>query len=72
MSNVKIDKLQIYDNVSLSVYNNKISINIKGMNKLAFVNYTDELFEIIKSARFRVPNALEQIDKYKYPYSNEY
>ena len=72
MPDIKIDKLQIDDNVSLSVYNDTISINIKGMRKLAFVNYTDELFEIIKSARFRVPDNQEQIDKYKYPYSNEY
>lgn len=46
MSDMRIEKLQIDDNVSLSVYNDTISINIKGMNKLAFVNYTDELFEI--------------------------
>ncbi len=72
MSDVKIEKLQIDDNVSLSVYNDTISININGMSKLAFVNYTDGLLEIIKSARFRVPDTQEQINKYKYPYSNEY
>lgn len=72
MADKKIVKLQIDDNVSLSVYNDTISISIKGMSKLAFVNYTDELFEIIKSARFRVPKNQEQIDKYKYPYSNKY
>ena len=72
MSDLKIEKLQIDDNVSLGVYNDKISINIKGMEKLAFVNYTDELFEIIKTARFRVPDTPEKIDKYDYPYSNEY
>jgi len=72
MPDVKIDKLPIDDNVSLSVYNDKIAISIKGMSKLAFVNYTDELFEIIKSARFRVPDTLEKIDSYKYPHSNEY
>lgn len=72
MLDIKKEKLQIDDNVSLSVYNNKISINIKGMKKLAFVNYTDELFEIIKNARFRVPDTPEKIDEYDYPYSNEY
>jgi hypothetical protein len=70
LSDMRIEKLQIDDNVSLSVYNDTISINIKGMNKLAFVNYTDELFEIIKTARFRVPDTSEKVDKY--PYSNEY
>ena len=72
MSDIKIDKLQIDEDVYLSVYNDTISINIKGMNKPAFVNYTYELFEIIKSARFRVPVTQEQIENYKYPYSNEY
>lgn len=72
MSDIKIEQLQIDGNVSLSVYNDKISINIKGMKKLAFVNYTDKLFEIIKTARFRVPDTQEKIDKYDYPYSNEY
>lgn len=72
MSDIKIEKLQIDENVSLSVYNNRISINIKGMKKLAFVNYTDELFELIKNARFRVPDTPEKIDKYDYPYSNKY
>lgn len=72
MSDIKIEKLQIDDNVSLSVYNDRISISIKGMDKLAFVNYTDELFEIIKRARFRVPDTPDKIKKYKYPYSNEH
>lgn len=72
MPDIKIEKLQIDDNVSLSVYNDTISINIKGMKKLAFVNYTDELFEIIKNARFRVPDTSEKVDKYHYPYSNKY
>lgn len=70
LSDIKIEKLQIDDNVSLSVYNDTISINIKGFNKLVFVNYTDQLFETIKTARFRVPNGSESNDKY--PYSNEY
>ncbi len=39
---------------------------------MAFVNYTDELFEIIKKARFRIPDTPEKISIYKYPYSNEY
>jgi len=72
MTDIKIDRLQIDDNVSLSVYNEKIAISIKGMSKLAFVNYTDELFEIVKSAKFRVPCTSKQIESYKYPHSNEY
>jgi hypothetical protein len=72
MSEIQIDRLQIDDKVSLSVYNEKISINIEGMNKLAFVNYTDELFEIIKKARFSIPDTPEKVEKYKYPYSNQY
>lgn len=66
------DIIKIDDEVSLSVYNDKISINIKGTNKLAFVNYTEELLEIIKNARFRVPQTEEKIKEYKYIYSNEY
>ena len=72
MSNTKIENLGIDDNVSLSIYNDAISINIKGTNKLAFTNYTEKLFEIIKTARFRVPDTIDKIEKYKYPYSNEY
>jgi len=71
-SEVKIDKLEIDDNVSLSVFNGKIAIDIKGLPKLAFVNYTEDLFEIIKNARFSVPKTQEDIKKYKYLYSKEY
>lgn len=42
------------------------------MNKLACVNYTDELFEMIKTARFRVPKTSEGIGNCKYLYSNKY
>lgn len=72
MDNVNIDRITIDDEVSLSVYNDKISINIKGTSKLAFVNYTNELLEIIKNARFRVPKTEKAIKEYKYLYSNEY
>lgn len=72
MSEIQIDRLEISDNVYLSVYNRRISIAIKGTKKLAFINYTAELFEIIKKARFRVPDIPEKISNYKYPYSNEY
>ncbi|EYE87246.1 hypothetical protein Q428_14350 [Fervidicella metallireducens AeB] len=72
MPEVKIDRLEIDEKISLSVYNNKIAINIDGLHKLAFVNYTEDLLEIIKNARFRVPNNTEAINKYKYPYSNKY
>lgn len=58
--------------MSLNVYNEKISINIKGLHKLAFVNYTEELYEMMKKARFRVPKTPEAIEKYAYLYSNEY
>lgn len=72
MPGINIDRIKIDDGVYLSVYNDKISINIKGTNKLAFVNYTEELLEIIKNARFRVPKTEKAIANYKYPYSNEY
>lgn len=72
MSKANVDKLVIDEGVSLSVYNDKISINIKGTNKLAFVNYTEELLQIIKSARFRIPKTKKAIEEYRYPYSNEY
>jgi hypothetical protein len=67
-----IEKLQISKGVSISVYNDCISINIDGMSKLAFVDYSEDMLEIIKSARFRVPRTPETRTKYKYPYSNEY
>lgn len=72
MQEVKIDRLQIDEKVSLSISNGKIAINIDGTGKLAFVTYSEELFEIIKNARFSVPDTQERIGKYKYPYSNEY
>lgn len=43
MDVVNIDRIKINDEVSLSVYNDKISINIKETSKLALVNYTEEL-----------------------------
>lgn len=64
--------LSIGKNVSISVINDSISINIKGMNKLAFVDYSEEMLEMIKKARFRVPIKQETRENYKYPYSNEY
>jgi len=67
-----IEKSQISKGVSISVYNDCISINIDGMSKLAFVDYSEDMLEIIKSARFRVPRTPETRTKYKYPYSNEY
>lgn len=72
MSSVRIEMIKIDDYVSLSVYDDKISIKIEGTKKLAFVNYTKELLEIIKSARFRIPDTPEKLAKYKYPYSNQY
>ncbi|MDU5081214.1 hypothetical protein [uncultured Tissierella sp.] len=72
MSEIKIDRLEIDENVSLSVYNESISINIKGLRKLAFVNYTKELLEMVKKARFRIPKTPKAIEDYKYLYSNEY
>ncbi|MBX4267175.1 hypothetical protein [Clostridium estertheticum] len=72
MSTIKIEKLVTDENVSLSVHNDSIFIHIKGLDKLAIVNYNEELFEIIKNARFRVPTTPETIKNYKYIYSNEY
>ncbi|MBA4507559.1 hypothetical protein H1057_05765 [Clostridium sporogenes] len=72
MDAANIDRIKINDEVSLRIYNDKISINIKGTDKLAFVNYTEELLEIIKNARFRVPETEKAIKEYKYLYSNEY
>jgi len=69
---IRIEKLQISKGVSIGVSNNYISINIEGMSRLAFVDYSDEMFEMIKKAKFRVPKTLETREKYKYPYSNEY
>lgn len=58
--------------VELSVWDDKISINIKGLNKLAFVDYTPEMYELINNARFRIPKDEAAREQYKYPYSNEY
>ncbi|MBP1931980.1 hypothetical protein [Ammoniphilus resinae] len=60
------------EQVCLEVWNDKISINIIGMEKLAFVDYTPEMYDLIKNARFRIPETEEAKEKYKYPYSNEY
>lgn len=60
------------EQVTLEVWNDKISINIIGMNKLAFVDYTPEMYELIRDARFRTPKTEEAKKNYKYPYSNEY
>ncbi|MFA5577679.1 MAG: hypothetical protein WCZ27_10265 [Tissierellaceae bacterium] len=65
MDDVNIDRIKIDDKVSLSIYNDKTSINIKGTSKLAFVDYTEELLEILKNARFRVPKTKKAIDEYK-------
>lgn len=56
----------------LEVWNNKISINIKGVEKLAFVDYSPKMFDLIRNARFRIPETEEAKQSYKYPYSNEY
>lgn len=68
----EFERLQISNKVSISVYNDCISINIEGMSKLAFVDYSEDMLEIIKKARFRVPRTPETRLNYKYPYSNEY
>ncbi len=72
MGDLKIENLKISEGVHLGVYNNKISINIEGTKKLAFANYEEDLLEIIKNARFRVPQTKKAIEDYKYLYSNEY
>jgi hypothetical protein len=60
------------EQVVLDVWNDKISINIIGMEKLAFVDYTPEMYDLIRNARFRIPETEEAKEKYEYPYSNEY
>lgn len=72
MNTPKIENLSIGKGVFISTVNDTIAINIKGMNKLAFVDYSEEMLEIIKKARFRVPRTEETRKNYKYPYSNEY
>ena len=67
-----IQNLQISKGVTISTLNNCISINIEGMSGLAFVDYSVEILELIKKARFRVPKTPDTRKKYKYPYSNEY
>lgn len=69
---MSLEKLNEDENVVLSRCNDQIHINIKNTKKLAFVNYTDELIEIIKAAKFRIPSSTERIKEYKYPYSNAY
>lgn len=60
------------EEVKLEIQDDKISINIAGMEKLAFVDYTSEMYELIKNARFSIPKTEKAIENYKYPYSNEY
>jgi hypothetical protein len=60
------------ERISLEVWNDKISINIIGMNKLAFIDYTPEMYELIRNAKFRIPETEEAKENYKYPYSNVY
>ena len=67
----KIENLSIGRGVSISTMNDTIAINIKGMKKLALVDYSEEMLEIIIKARFRVPRTEETREGYKYPYSNE-
>lgn len=50
----QIRNLQISKGVTISTLNNCISINIEGMSRLAFVDYSEEMLELIKKARFRV------------------
>lgn len=60
------------EEVKLEVRDEKISIHITGMKKLAFVDYTPEMYELIKNARFSIPKTEKAIKNYKYPYSKEY
>ncbi|MEC0243588.1 hypothetical protein P4H66_27595, partial [Paenibacillus dokdonensis] len=60
------------EQVVLKVWNDKISININGTDKLAFVDYTPGMYDLIRNARFRTSENEEAKQKYKYPYSNEY
>ncbi len=60
------------ERVTLEVWNDTISINIIGTKKLAFVDYTPEMYDLIKNVRFRIPDTEEAKENYKYPFSNEY
>lgn len=68
----KVERFKVDKNIILNVYNNKISISIQGVKRLAFVNYTKELFEIVRKSRFRIHATQEEIKDYKYLYFNEY
>ncbi len=72
MAEFECKEYKLDDYVSLIVYNGMISICIIGLKKLAFADYNETLFEIIKNAKFRVPVGEQQINEYKYLYSNEY
>lgn len=65
-------KTEIDNKVILHRTNNSLSILLPNATKVALVDYDSELLEIIKKARFRVPENEEQFAKYKYPFSNEY
>jgi hypothetical protein len=60
------------EQVAISIWDDKITIHISGLDKLAFIDYSPEMYELIKDAEFRVPKTKEAIKKYKYPYSNKY
>lgn len=66
------EKIKIADNVTLGKINDALTISIGEAKKLAFVDFSEEMLEIIKQARFRVPDSPEKYEEYKYPYSNEY
>lgn len=57
--------------VKIDVWSGKIAISIPGMHKLAFVDYTPKMYDMMTRAKFRIPTE-EAKEKYKYPYSNEY
>lgn len=60
------------ETVTVDVWGKKISLNIPGMHKLAFVDYTPEMYELIKEAKIKIPGTDKAIKDYKYPYSNKY
>lgn len=42
------------EEVTLKVWNDKISINLIGMKKLAFVDNTPGMYDLVRNARFRI------------------
>ncbi len=71
MKDIERDVIQL-GKVTLYVTKTTIEIHIDGIEKPAFVDYSDEFLELLKEARLRVPKTDSGRAKYKFPYSNAY